>query len=189
MLKIATTTLCTLGLLATLPVATAAEKEVATGKIEKVAKDHIVLKVKKESHKIDVNSSTQITLNGEKAALTDLKSGFQATVTCNKEGTKRMATKIVARSKAASSQSLVFAEEKAEKFRGTIKKTEKTSLHVQNLLKKVKSFEVGSATTVTLDGKKSTFAALKVGHTVTITYVEKDGKLMAKSIAAKSSDS
>jgi hypothetical protein len=48
------------------------------------------------------------------------------------------------------------------------------------------SFQVASNATITLDGKRASLADLKEGFKVTVTATEKDGKLMASKIAARS---
>lgn len=187
MLKSVCASLAMVGLLAVSHSASAADTQVLSGKIQSVAKDHIVLKVKDKTHKVSVKSDTQITLDGKKAALNDLKSGFTASVTARKEGTGLAATKIEAKSKAAAPASLlVFADEQARKYTGTVKQVEKTTLQITDAKKKTHSFNVGSATTITLNGKRATLAQLKAGYKVKVTAVEKDGKLMAKTIAATS---
>jgi hypothetical protein len=185
MLKSVCAMLATAGLLALSSSAVAEDTKILSGDIESVAKDHVVIKVSDKSHKVMVNSETEITLDGKKAALTELKKGFPATVTAEEKEEKLTAKKITARTKADTSNVSFDDEDEAKKFTGTIKEVEKTTLEVTDALKKSHSFDVGSETQITLDGKKATLAQLKAGFKVTVTAVEKDGKMMAKTIAAK----
>lgn len=186
MLKTIIASMAVTGFMLVAQTASAEEAETMTGKIKSVDKDHIVLEVKEESHKLSVDSATQITLDGEKASLADLKAGFAARVTAKKgDDQQYRATKIAASSKAASFVSFLI-EEEAKEFKGTVKKVEKTTLQITNELKKETSFDVASDATITLDGKRASLADLKEGFQVTVTATEKDGKLMASKIAATS---
>lgn len=185
MLKTIIASIAVTGFMIVAQTASAEEAETMTGKIKSIAKDHIVLEVKEESHKLSTDSATQVTLDGEKAALSDLKAGFSARVTATKGDDDRYtATKIVARSTSTSFVNYVIDDQKAEEFEGTVKKVEKTTLQVTNELKKEMSFEVASAAIITLDGKRAALSDLKEGFKVTVTATEKDGKQMASKIAA-----
>lgn len=184
--------LCAIASLAILAVAANVKAESATGEITEVGKNFLVLKVKKpaKSMKIRVNSNTQITLDGKKAALTLLKKGQKALVTYKKEGKNFDAQKIVASSKNTSSLApVVFLADdiKPLRYRGKIKAVNKTTVSVMKAkAKKAWEFEVGSDCTIKLNGKTASLKDLKVGQTATVTYVKKDGKLHAKTITAKS---
>lgn len=187
MLKTIIASLAVTGFMLAAQTASAEETETMVGKLKSIAKDHIVLEVKEESHKLAVNSATQVTLDGEKAALADLKAGFTASVTAKKgDDDSYSATKIVARSTSTSFVNYVIQEEKASEFEGTVKKVEKATLQITNEQKRDMSFEVASAAIITLDGKRASLADLKEGFKVTITATEKDGKQMASKIVALS---
>lgn len=187
MLKTIIASMAVTGFMLATQIASAEEAETMTGKIKSIEKDHIVLEVKEESHKLSTNSATQVTLDGEKAALADLKAGFTARVTAQKgDDDQYTATKIVARSTSTSFVNYAAEEEKAEEFQGTVKSVEKTTLQITNELKKDMSFEVASAAIITLDGKRAALSDLKEGFQVTVTATEKDGKQMASKIVAVS---
>jgi len=181
--------LCAIASFAVLAAAAHAKAESATGEITEVGKNFLVLKVKQQSMRISVDSAAQITLDGKKAALTLLKKGHKATVTYTKKGTAFQASKIVASSKnTASLFPVVFlAEEKQLRFSGQIRAVNKTSIAARKTgAKKDSTFEVGSDCAIKVDGKTGSLKDLKVGQTVTISYVTKGGKMHAKSITAKS---
>lgn len=185
MMKSIIASMAVTGLMLVTQTASAEEAETMIGKIKSVDKDHIVLEVKEESHKLSVNSSTQVTLDGKKASLADLKEGFAARVTAKKgDDEQYVATRITASSKSTSPVNTLLAADEAKQFEGTVKQVENTKLQITNELKKEMSFQVASDATITLDGKRASLADLKAGFKVTVTATEKDDKWMASKIAA-----
>lgn len=164
------------------------EDQQMSGEIQSVAKDHIVLKVESEVHRVSTTSATQVTLDGEKASLADLKAGFKAEVTAKRSDDQQYAaTKIVATSTSTFLISALEEEKKqAQKYEGTIQKVEKTSLQITNEEQEQMTFEVATQTVVKLNGKRASLTDLKAGFQVEITTVVKDGKRMAKVIDATS---
>jgi cold shock CspA family protein len=149
----------------------------------------VVLKVKEKSMRMQVDSASQITLDGKKAALTQLKKGHKATVTFKKEGTKFTAEKIVASSNNTASllPVVLLDDEKALRYTGKIKAVNKTTVSVMKAdAKKAFDFEVGSDAVIKVNGKAASLKDLKAGQNVIVTYVKKAGKLHAKTITATS---
>ena len=187
MLKTMIASVAVTGFMLATQIASAEDTETMSGKIKSVAKDQIVLEVEDESHELSVNSSTQVTLDGKKASVADLKAGYAARVTAKKgEDQKYTATRIVANSQATSFVSTSLVADEAKKFEGTVKSVEKTSLHLTSEENKQMTFQVASDATITLDGKRASLADLKEGFQATVTATEKEGKLMASRIAATS---
>lgn len=182
--------ICTIASLAALSLAANARAASATGEITEVGKDFLVVKVKKPATSMTfrVNSNTQITLDGKKAPLTKLAKGQQASVTYNKDGKKFNATKIAATSANTSLLPVTFvAEDKPLRYSGKIQAVGKTTVSVKKATgKKAWDFDVGSDCAIKLDGKTASLKQLKVGQKATVTYVKKDGKLHARTIAASS---
>jgi hypothetical protein len=182
--------ICAIASLAILALAANARAASTTGEIAEVGKNFLVVKVKKpaKSMKFRVSSNAQITLDGKKAALTQLKKGQQAAVTYSNDGKKFNATKIAATSAKTSLLPVAFvADEKPLRYSGKIKAVDKTTVSVMKAkAKKAWDFDVASDCAIKLDGKIASLNQLKVGQRAIVTYVKKDGKLHAKTITATS---